>query len=343
MNDQLKRISIAGFITWGLLSFWAYTAWMLLRTLSASTRKVWLISGMLASSGIAVIALYALYIVFGYLESGLAVTIYIGLASLLFLAGISLLGLEIFALMKRKEQSSSHDATELNARWEDFDMRLTLFLVVALVLCSTPVFAVWNVVSQGSSIVLWGMYFLSFLAAAILHLWGTRLLVNTVNDHLEYEGGSKSVEYQDQTNTVKPIYEVFISYRRIGGAETARLVQIALERRNFAVFLDVDDLPSGHFDESLLKVIEQTPGFVVILNKDALSIKEHKSDWVRKEVAHALKCTRHIVPITLDEFSFNDLDAELAELSRHNAVSYSHEYFEASMDQLAKQLNHIRG
>lgn len=46
-----------------------------------------------------------------------------------------------------------------------------------------------------------------------------------------------------------PRYIVFIIYRREGGAETARLLRIALNQQGYRVFPDVDHLSSGHFDE----------------------------------------------------------------------------------------------
>src|ERR1017187_4250090 len=45
-------------------------------------------------------------------------------------------------------------------------------------------------------------------------------------------------------------YDAFVSYRREGGSELAALLQGQLEARyNRRVFLDVDELKSGRFDE----------------------------------------------------------------------------------------------
>ena len=49
-----------------------------------------------------------------------------------------------------------------------------------------------------------------------------------------------------------PAGSVFISYRREGGAETARLLRYELLARGWDVFLDVEDLKGGTFDERLL-------------------------------------------------------------------------------------------
>ena len=50
-------------------------------------------------------------------------------------------------------------------------------------------------------------------------------------------------------------FDAFIGYRREGGSEIARLVKFLLESKGKKVFLDVDDLSAGIFDEKLLNTI----------------------------------------------------------------------------------------
>jgi hypothetical protein len=65
-------------------------------------------------------------------------------------------------------------------------------------------------------------------------------------------------------------YDLFISYRREGGGDLAHLLRIALERRGSRVFLDVRELRAGPFDVALLRHIESTPNFVVLLTPGCL-------------------------------------------------------------------------
>ena len=52
----------------------------------------------------------------------------------------------------------------------------------------------------------------------------------------------------------------FISYRRDGGSHTARLIKLMVEATSdYRLFLDVDELGTGRFDERLLRVIENVP------------------------------------------------------------------------------------
>ncbi len=132
-------------------------------------------------------------------------------------------------------------------------------------------------------------------------------------------------------------YEAFISYRREGGAETARLIRKELEARGRRIFLDVDDLGSSLFDERLLREIAAAPNFVVILSPGALDRCAEEGDWLRREIAQAVKTGRNVIPVLKDGFQFppaEALPADIRELPRNNAVPYSHVYFQAAVDKL---------
>lgn len=135
-------------------------------------------------------------------------------------------------------------------------------------------------------------------------------------------------------------YDVFISYRREGGAAEARLIQSALQSRKVRAFLDVTELGRGYFDDALLHSIEQTPNFVVILSPHALDRAESDEDWLRKEIAHALKSERNVVPLIMPGFQFPPkLPRDLKNLPRHQGMDYSHLYFDAMMQKLMVTLD----
>ena len=51
-------------------------------------------------------------------------------------------------------------------------------------------------------------------------------------------------------------YDIFISYRREGGIDSAVALQSTLRQMHYRAFLDVDGLHAGKFDEALLRHIE---------------------------------------------------------------------------------------
>jgi hypothetical protein len=133
----------------------------------------------------------------------------------------------------------------------------------------------------------------------------------------------------------------FISYRREGGAETARLISKELRDRGVRAFLDVDDLASGHFDERLLREIETVPNFIVILTPGCLVRCRFEGDWLRREIEHAIKTERNLIPILKDGFDFpptSELPLTMAELEKNNGVRYDHVLFAATMERLVSFL-----
>lgn len=135
-------------------------------------------------------------------------------------------------------------------------------------------------------------------------------------------------------------YDVFISYRRSDGAEAARLIALALQARGLTVFLDVTALGAGHFDDSLLRRIEEARCFVPILTKQSFD-RPDTGDWFYREIRHALAGGQMVVPIMMPGFSFpppSVLPEGLHTLPRHQSISYSHEFFEAALGKLTQYI-----
>ena len=134
---------------------------------------------------------------------------------------------------------------------------------------------------------------------------------------------------------------VFISYRRGTGSEVARKITEFLEGQGFDVFLDVDCLGAGHFDEQILREIESRRNFLLICSPGCLDRCVNEGDWVRRELEYAIRTGRHIVPVTMPQFVWPTLDAVprvVKELQRHNAFEYSHSHWALTKQKLASML-----
>lgn len=130
------------------------------------------------------------------------------------------------------------------------------------------------------------------------------------------------------------IYDVFISYRRDGGFETAKHLNDLLVRDGYSVSFDIDTLREGNFDNTLLERIEQCSDFLLIVNKDAfarmLDLDSHpEEDWLRRELAYALQLRKNIIPVLLAGASFpNLLPDDVKEVRSKNGPKYSKDYFD---------------
>lgn len=135
--------------------------------------------------------------------------------------------------------------------------------------------------------------------------------------------------------------DVFISYRRDNGSPIARAIRSELTRHDVHVFLDVDDLASNVFYERLLDEIGKASNFIVVLTPGALDRVSDKQDWVRREISHAILLGKNIIPVIVDDFEFPSADAlpeGLAKLPRYNAVKYTHEHFESTINKILEFL-----
>jgi hypothetical protein len=130
-------------------------------------------------------------------------------------------------------------------------------------------------------------------------------------------------------------HDVFLSYRRVTGAAEVRAIRGELRARGVRAFLDVDDLGPGHFDEALLAYVDTTPNFVVVLSLQALDGCAAPDDWLRQEIARAIRTHRNILPVIMPGFVFPEsLPTEIDAIRIHQGLPYSHEYFQAMIEKL---------
>lgn len=141
----------------------------------------------------------------------------------------------------------------------------------------------------------------------------------------------------------KTTYDVFISYRRQGGAEKAELTKGELAKRGFResrMFMDTRSITSGNYIESILDALDKSGNVVVIITRGCFDNLPENSTWVN-EIEHALKTGKNIVPMYFDgisEVRIADMPENIHRLSFENAVMYVHQYADASFDRLASRL-----
>lgn len=141
-------------------------------------------------------------------------------------------------------------------------------------------------------------------------------------------------------------YDVFISYRRANGnqmvgRDDARLLQQALQARGLKCFFDYDSMRDGRFDESLLRTIEATPNFILVMPTGTFDRCVNSDDWVRREICHALTCGKRIIPVvpTGSPCAFPDRLPEcLADLRNYHISDLDKgQLFEESVDKLVRE------
>ncbi len=97
---------------------------------------------------------------------------------------------------------------------------------------------------------------------------------------------------------------VFISYRRKVAAYHARAIFQDLRANGYDVFMDVENIDSGQFDQIILNQIEARAHFLMILTPGSVERCAEPSDWLRREIEYAMDKQRNIVPLFINGFTF---------------------------------------
>lgn len=138
-------------------------------------------------------------------------------------------------------------------------------------------------------------------------------------------------------------YQIFISYRRVGGEDLARLLEYKLTDRGFKVFFDVESLRSGAFNTALFEKIAECTDVLVVLPPHGLDRCVNPGDWVRLEIARALKLGKNVIPIMMRNFSFPEtLPNDIDNLRNMNGITANQEYFDASFERLVSVFLHSK-
>ena len=116
--------------------------------------------------------------------------------------------------------------------------------------------------------------------------------------------------------------QIFISYRRDGGLDTAKALCSALSEK-YEVFFDMESLRNGRFDQAIDKAITECSDFLLILSPKVFDRFEEPEDWIYHELKLALDSEKNIIPIFLDGFSAPSGDNEIiTKALRYNGVKY---------------------
>ncbi|XP_011564296.2 NAD(+) hydrolase sarm1 isoform X3 [Plutella xylostella] len=133
--------------------------------------------------------------------------------------------------------------------------------------------------------------------------------------------------------------DVFVSYRRSNGSQLASLLKVHLQLKGFSVFIDVERLEAGKFDNNLLQSIRQAKHFLLVCTPSALDRCKHdvdQKDWVHREIVAALNSQCNIVPI-LDNFDWpepEELPEDMRAVCHFNGVRWIHDYQDACVEKL---------
>ncbi|KAL0597311.1 NAD hydrolase SARM1 [Plecturocebus cupreus] len=124
---------------------------------------------------------------------------------------------------------------------------------------------------------------------------------------------------------------------------TCSLLKVHLQLHGFSVFIDVEKLEAGKFEDKLIQSVMGARNFVLVLSPGALDkcMQDHDcKDWVHKEIVTALSCGKNIVPV-IDGFEWPEpqvLPEDMQAVLTFNGIKWSHEYQEATIEKIIRFL-----
>jgi hypothetical protein len=148
--------------------------------------------------------------------------------------------------------------------------------------------------------------------------------------------------------------KIFISYRREDAAANALGVSQYLAnefgRRN--VFLDIDMRAGTKFPLFLEQRLAQCKVMLALIGPDWLNASDEQGrrrldipdDWVRLEIAHALKRGITVIPVCVGGANLPPrtvLPEDIRGLVDHQAISITHPGFRREMSGLVRDIRHI--
>ena len=151
-------------------------------------------------------------------------------------------------------------------------------------------------------------------------------------------------------STISETKDVFISYRRDGGATVARLLCDVLNQRNISTFFDKESLGEGDFDSAIEQNLHAARNFILIVSPklfdrgiDANGQYDPKlteTDWVYREIRIALETGKPIIPIFVNgENKFPaHLPIGIEDISRKDALTFGHDHFESELRKLISRI-----
>ena len=149
--------------------------------------------------------------------------------------------------------------------------------------------------------------------------------------------------------------QIFISYRRADTSWAVTSLHNSLLRHfpENQIFRDIDTIPPGEdFVDVLEEAVSKCDVLIAVIGKDWLGFTnkrgeralDNPSDFVRIEIATALKRKIRVIPVLIDNTimpSADELPDDLKPLARRNAVELSNHRFNSDAERLIKALNKI--
>jgi tetratricopeptide (TPR) repeat protein len=168
-----------------------------------------------------------------------------------------------------------------------------------------------------------------------------RIAERIVSSRASLESDGKSISEILKPSQPETNASIFIIYRRSASLSFTRAVFEFLKARGFDVFMDVESIAAGSFEQVIMREIAARSLIMVILGNGTFERASNPDDWLRRELLEAYRLQKIIIPVIQDDFAYSELPNELHFLAQFNALLVRAEQFDAGMERLVRSLHQI--
>src|SRR5574341_699662 len=139
---------------------------------------------------------------------------------------------------------------------------------------------------------------------------------------------------------------IFISYRRKTWPFTHRLAERLRERLEADVFVDIDSIDEDNFQKSILRHLRASDMFVLVVSEQTFDPERihQPTDWVRREVAEALRLNLPIVLALVEGQAPpppDQLPPEIKAITAKQGIEFYPVYFDAGIEKLGAFIQQV--
>lgn len=186
-----------------------------------------------------------------------------------------------------------------------------------------------------------------------------KYLIDSLNHYIKQLKDNKDVGIRTDAEIAEEIklldnyipqkvdYDIFISYRKDGGRDTARSIKQQLQLLGYNnIFFDYNSIRDGFFDTQILDAIYSCKDFLLLLTPESMDRCANEGDWVAREIRTALKYNCKIIPMAVQSnfpwpSNFPKDLCKIKNIQQH--LLLVNEYFEDSIERLSKRLETFAG
>lgn len=140
--------------------------------------------------------------------------------------------------------------------------------------------------------------------------------------------------------------ELFISYRRKSWPFSHRLAEELKHYISCDIFIDYASIDETDFESSILRHLAESAGVLLVVSEHTFAPERihNDDDWVRREIALALRLEKPIVLALIEGTSLpspTDLPGDIQDITRMQGIPFYPEFFHEAVQRLARFISQV--